>query len=244
MTRVVSGTPWAAVLTIAALIASSCGSQEEGGGAGVQEGTDFGYHREYTATVKADGAAKKVALDSQDERQVVGGSTDVFFGRVIDQTGSEATPPVGPHGLRDPQTQYSVEVTQLIKGDAAGTITVNQLGGYGDDRQAEFPRVPGGDGFLEAGREYLLATKYVEAKDWYQIAVPGAANIEVEDGVHREELERRYEEAYANQIKVNIPLPPATPEEVEERSYRPCWADKSGPAGCDPSDPLPSDNTR
>jgi hypothetical protein len=209
-----------------------------------EEGTDFGDRLEDTATVKSDGAPKEVALDPQDERQVVGGSTDVFFGRVIGRTGSEAAPQFGPRGLQNPQTQYAVEVTQIVKGDATGTVTVNQLGGYGDDGQADFPRVPGGDGFLEAGREYLLATKYVEEKDWYQIVVPGAANIEVEDGAHREELERGYEEAYANQIEVNIPLPPATPEEAEERSYRPCWSDSSGPPGCDPFDPPPSDHPR
>jgi len=226
------------------MLASSCGSQEEGGGAGVQESTNFAYHRKDTATVNADGAAKTVALDSQDERQVVGGSTDVFFGRVIGQTGYEAAPPVGPRGVRDPQTQYAVEVTQVIKGYASNTVTVNQLGGYKEDGSLEFPRVPGGDGFLEVGREYLLATKYVEEKDWYQIVVPGAANIEVEDGAHREELEQTYEEAYANQIEVNTPLPPATPEEIEERSYRPCWSDGSGSPSCDPSDPPPSDHPR
>jgi hypothetical protein len=242
--RMVSGALLTMVLIVTSIIPSSCASQEEGTGAGVQEGTDFGDHREDTSNVKGNGTAKAVALEPQDERQVVGGSSDVFFGLVIERTGSEAGPPVGPRGAREPQTQYAVEVTQIIKGDATGTITVNQTGGYGDDGSLEFPRVPGGDRFLEARREYLLATQYVEEKDWYQIVVPGAANIEVEDKAHREELERGYEEAYANQIEVNTPLPPATPEEVEERSYRHCWSDRSGPPGCDPSDPPPSDSPR
>ena len=232
------------VLIVTSIIASSCAAQEEGTGAGVQEGTDFGDRLEDTSSVKENGTAKAVALDSQDERQVVGGSTDVFFGVVVERTGYEVSPPVGPQGLRDPQTQYAVEVTQTVKGAATGTVTVNQLGGYGEDGRLDFPRVPGGDRFLDAEREYLLATQYVEEKDWYQIVVPGAASIEVESGAHREELERRYEEAYANQIEVNTPLPPATPEEVEERSYRPCWSDGSGPRGCDPSDPVPSGSPR
>lgn len=211
----------------------------------MQEGTDFGDRLEYTSDVKENGTAKAVALDPQDERQVVGGSSDVFFGRLIELTGSEAAPPVGRlYRLREPQTQYSVEVTQVIKGNASGTVTVNQLGGYTEDGYPDFPKVPGGDSFLEPGREYLFATKYVEAKYWYQIASPGVANIEIENGAHREELERVYEEAYANQIEVNLPLPPANPEEVEERSYRPCWSDKSGPPGCDPSDPAPSNSPR
>lgn len=209
----------------------------------MQEGTDFGDHREDTATMEANGAANKAALDPQDERQIVGFSSDVFFGRVVEQTGSEGIPTTKP-GAEIPQTQYAVEVRDAIKGNASGTVTVSQMGGYGEDGQEDFPQGPEGDGFLETGREYLLVTKYDEEKDWYQIVVPGAASIKVEDDAHREELERRYEGAYANQIKVNIPLSPETPEEVEERSYRPCWSDKSGPPGCDPSDPPPSDNTR
>jgi len=45
--------------------------------------------------------------------------------------------------------------------------------------------------------------------------------VEVQGGAYRKELERRYEEAYENEIWVNMPLPPVTFEEVEERTYGP-----------------------
>ena len=58
------------------------------------------------------------------------------------------------------------------------------------------PRTPPGAArFWKKGREYLFATKYVEAKGWHQIVLPGSGVVEVEDEPHREKLERRYQEA-------------------------------------------------
>jgi hypothetical protein len=99
---------------------------------------------------------------------------------------------------------------------------------------------------LERGREHLFATKYVEPKAWYQIIGPRGGVVKVEDAAHRRELEQRFEEAYANQVKLNIPLPPVTFEEVDKLQYRPCWLDKSGPSGCTPLmyPPPPRRSTR
>lgn len=162
------------------------------------------------------GEAKKANFYPRDERQLVGGSDDVFFGRVVERTGSEKAPPIGDRQFREPQTQYAVKVTQAIKGGLSGTITVNRRGG-----SPGAPDAPGGGSLLEEGREHLFVSKYVEAKGWHQV-LPGAGVVEVEDGAYRRELERKYEEAFVNQIKVNIPLSPATQEEVDEREYRPC----------------------
>lgn len=229
-----------AALFLLALVASSCVVREEETGAGAQEDTEA-VDREDAAFAKTSDASlpKKASFDPRDERQVVGGSDDVFFGRVVERTGSEKAPPIGSRGFREPQTQYAVEVTQTIKGGLSGIVSVNLRGG-----SPEAPDAPGGGSLLKEGREYMFATKYVGAKGWHQIVLPGAGLIEVEEGAHRKELERRYEEAYENEIWVNMPLPPATPEEVEERTYRPCWPDGSTPPGwdhpCDPSDPPPT----
>lgn len=226
-------TALAAVLLLLVFLASSCAAREEETGAGAQEDTEA-VDREDAAFAKTSDAPlpKAASFDPKDERQVVGGSDDVFFGRVLERTGSEKAPPIGSRGFREPQAQYAVQVTQSIKGRLSDVVTVNRMGGP--------PEAPGVGPLLKEGREYLFATKYVDAKGWHQIVLPTAGVIEVEDGAHRKELQRRYEEAYDNEIWVNLPLPFATPEEVEERTYRPCWPDKSGPPGCDPSDPPPT----
>ncbi|MDP8952070.1 MAG: hypothetical protein M3N18_07510 [Actinomycetota bacterium] len=222
----------AALLVSLAAVASSCAVQEETG-ARVREDTEAGVPEDAALLETSDAPQpKKASFDPSDERQIVGGSTDVFFGRVVQRTGSEKAPPIGRRGFREPQTQYAVKVTRAIKGQVSGTITVNRRGGS--------PEAPGGGSLLERGREHLFATKYVKSKGWYQIIAPRGGVVEVEDAAHRRELGQRFEEALGNQIEVNIPLPPATPEEVDKLEYRPCWPDKSGLPGCDPSDPAPT----
>jgi len=58
-----------------------------------------------------------------DDNVLVGGSNNVFVGKVINQTGS-----IPSHGT--PYTQFSVEVIDNIKGKLEGTVIVNQIGGY------------------------------------------------------------------------------------------------------------------
>lgn len=203
------------------------------------------------AEAAGDGGTKiegKAAIDPKDERQIVGGSTDVFFGRVVEQVGSEGAPTAKP-GAEQPMTQYAVEVTEVIKGDASGTVTINQLGGYVDDGHENHRHLDliEGDSLMEPGQEYLFSTNYVEEKDWYQIVLAGVGNVEVKDKAQRQELEQKFEEAEANQVEVNIPSPPSS-EEIEKRTYRPCRPEGSNPRGaelpCDPSDPLPTGKSR
>ena len=236
------------LLAISGIVACAGTGGDFGAGATDDEGTGTTEEvaeksRESTVPSQVSNAPQgKLAIDSKDERQIVGRSTDVFFGRVVEQSGSEGAPTTKP-GFEEPQTQYAVQVSEVIKGDASGVLTVNQLGGYADDGHPDFPEVPGGDSLLEPGQEYLFATKYVEEKGWYQIVLPGAANVEVEDEAQRQELKQKFEEAEANHVKVSIPSGAPTPEEIEKRSYRHCWPYGSNPRGadlaCDPSDPLP-----
>ncbi len=199
---------------------------------------------EQKAEAAEDGATKikgKGAIDPKDESQIVGSSSDVFFGWVVKRSGSEGAPTTKP-GFEQPMTQYAAEVTEAIKGDASGRVTVNQLGGYVDNGHEGLDLIKG-DSLLESEQEYLFATNYVEEKDWYQIVLAGVANIKVEDEAQRQELKQRFEEAKASQVKVNVPSGPPSLEEVEKRYYRPCWPDGSTPPGwdrpCDPTDPLP-----
>lgn len=167
----------------------------------------------------------KAAIDPKNERQIVGFSSDVFFGRVIERAGSEGTPTTKP-AAEVPMTQYTVEVTEGIKGDVSGTVTVNQLGGYEDDGSGGDGKqlnLIDGDPLLEPGQEYLFATNYVPEEGWYQIVLNGAANVKVEDKAQRRGLKEKFEKA--------------------KLKYRPCRPDGSNPRGkdlpCDSSDPLP-----
>src|SRR3954464_15417341 len=73
-------------------------------------------------------------LDPTDDRALAAYATDIFIGRVLDQTGAVGAPTSAP-GQELPQSQFAVEVLHLLKGPAAGVVTVNQVGGL--DMQAE-----------------------------------------------------------------------------------------------------------
>ena len=64
------------------------------------------------------------AFNVEDEKKLVGFATDVFFGRVVEQVGSEGIPTSVP-GATVKQTQFSVAVGVSIKGMLLGTVTVN-----------------------------------------------------------------------------------------------------------------------
>src|SRR6187551_1046738 len=62
-------------------------------------------------------------LDPTDDRALATYGTDIFIGRVLDQTGATGAPTSAP-GQELPQSQFAVEVLQLLKGQAAGVVTV------------------------------------------------------------------------------------------------------------------------
>lgn len=198
-------------------------------------------------TTRANEAHAKAAIDPKDDGQVVGFSSDVFFGRVVERAGSEGAPTTKP-GAEVPMTQYTVEVTEVIKGDASGRVLVNQLGGYVDDGHEDHEHLDllDGDPLLEPGQEYLFATNYVPEESWYQIVSNGAGDVKVADKAQRQELKEKFEKAKANEVKPKSLREEMSDEEKAARDYTPCLPDGSNPRGkewedlpCDPSDPLP-----
>lgn len=193
-------------------------------------------------TTQVNEAHAMLTFDPSDERKLMGESTDVFFGRIIEQVGSEGAQTSAP-GFEKPQTQFAVEVGETIKGDATGTVTVNQAAGYEDDGHADHKHLTlvEGDELLEPGQEYLLYTIYSEREGWYNLTVPAApTHVPINSQEERAKEEKEAREAKQNQVNVDPkgPPPPADPG-----PGRPCPPDgRKPPPGlppCDPSAPLP-----
>ena len=144
----------------------------------------------------------------------MGFADDVFVGRVLRKVGEVGLPTIEPDH-RIAQTQFAVEVTQSIKGELAGTVTVNQRGGHQEytatrdspelgirsgDRVRELVLFDG-DPLLEPGREYLLVTKRSRRKGWHEIATPGFGDVSLgEDGEGAVRVVDRFTRAAEHQI--------------------------------------------
>ena len=141
--------------------------------------------------------APTYAFDARDERRLVGYATNVFIGRVAGEAGNEGAPLSGPGEKVLPQTQFSVEVLENVKGALGGTVTVNQTGGYTEEgRKARVE----GSSLLEPGREYLFATGYDEEKGWYTVVAQPFGAVLIEGEERRAQIGERFERAEEEQI--------------------------------------------
>lgn len=116
--------------------------------------------------------APQLTYNRSDIRAVAGVFSDIFVGRVVKKIGTQ------DGGGGPVSTLYSVIVVDSLKGDAKGTVTVRQLGGYhnfqwtvieGDLGEVSpiFDRKKLKESFLQPGETYLLVTSYSSEKDRY-----------------------------------------------------------------------------
>jgi hypothetical protein len=133
-----------------------------------------------------------------DPRELVGFATNVFVGQVVEETGSEGVPLSGPGERAVPRTQFSVEVLKNVKGDAEGTITVSETGGY-DEEEGREVRVEG-DSPLQPGKKYLFVTSYNSEEGWYAVVAQPFGDVLVEGEAQQTDLEERFEQAQEEQI--------------------------------------------
>ena len=133
-------------------------------------------------------------LDPTDDRALAAYATDIFIGRVLDQTGAVGAPTSAP-GQELPQSQFAVEVLHLLKGPAAGVVTVNQVGGL--DMQAEEIMLLEGDPLLRPGAIELFLVVSVPEREWYQIVAGGYGHVPADDPSRRETLIDRFAQATA-----------------------------------------------
>src|ERR687898_1987937 len=104
------------------------------------------------------------AFNPRDDRALAGYATDIFIGRVLDQTGAAGAPTSAP-GQELPQSQFAVEVLDVVKGQAGGVVTVNQVGGL--DTQVGELMLLEGDLLLRPGASELFLLVSVPKRGWY-----------------------------------------------------------------------------
>lgn len=128
------------------------------------------------------------AVDVTDDRKLVGSADNVFVGKVLAKVGNKKLD-------RLPETQFSVQVEESIKGSLSREVVVNQMGYYGlfnvwSEHQG--PR-------LERGKTYLFVTSYHAGENWHTL-VPIYGQLEITSEEERERLVARFTQAFAEQI--------------------------------------------
>jgi hypothetical protein len=196
------------VLTVMAIVGIALGgcanqaspSPESGNLAATPDATQSQAHEECE-----DEAIVEHAFSSSDDSDLVGFADNVFVGRVEKRVGdkpleSRVVPdPDDPEGPAPstPQTQFSVEVLENVKGKLGGAVTVSQQGSYDPERGCV--TLMEDDPLLEPGQEIMFFTRRDEGRGWHHIFSAGYGDVRIDDEQHREELVRRFERAQKNQ---------------------------------------------
>ncbi len=134
------------------------------------------------------------ALDPRDDRAMAAYATDIFIGQVLGQTGDTGAPTSAP-GQEVPQSQFAVEVRHVVKGEAAGVVTINQVGGQ--DAQARRMMLFEGDALLRSGRSELFLVVHIPEMGWYQIVAASHGHLPADDVAERQTLIDRFTLAVA-----------------------------------------------
>lgn len=143
-------------------------------------------------------------VDVTDDRKLVGISDNVFIGKVIALTGNKPnTPPpeAGDIPGFSPQTQFSVEVLENIKGNLNGTITVSQYGGY-ERRMIVVKQLvlATGDKLLQPDETYLFATGYNNIDGWHTLTASKYGNLPISDQTDYLNKKERFNKAFSQEI--------------------------------------------
>jgi hypothetical protein len=137
-------------------------------------------------------------LDPRDDRALAGYATDIFIGRVLDQSGAVGAPTSAP-GQELPQSQFAVEVLHVVKGQTGGVVTVNQVGGL--DTQAAEIMLLEGDALLRPGASELFLVVFVPERGWYQIVAAGYGHRPADDPAQREALVDRFAQVTSPSVR-------------------------------------------
>jgi hypothetical protein len=146
-------------------------------------------------------------FDVFSDEPLVGGSNNVFVGKVNKQIGSESSP--GYHGI---EGQFDVTVLFNIKGRLDGNIVVDQMGGL---KNGVFQMISGGattpeEYILQPGTTYLFASRNRGREDRHVISVPGRSwqlisndsklsSAELLSVIMKDPNVIKYKEAYINE---------------------------------------------
>ncbi|WNF21139.1 hypothetical protein [Mesobacillus jeotgali] len=128
------------------------------------------------------------AFDVTDPKRLVGWADNVFIGKVEGQSGT-----YDEDGMVE--TQFQVQVSENIKGELHGGITVNQQGGY----EGKNLILMENDQLLKEGESYLFISRKNEEKNWHTV-VPVYGDILIKSEEHKAELLNKYYQAYQEEI--------------------------------------------
>lgn len=145
------------------------------------------------------------SINVTDDRELVGAVHNVFIGKVIAQTGTKSnTPPpeAGDTPGFSPQTQFSVEILENIKGNLNGIITVSQYGGYKEKEGVNRLALFEGDKLLEPGKTYLFATRFNDIDGWHTIFVPNYGDLPITDQTDYKNKLEKFKKAFTQEIPI------------------------------------------
>lgn len=139
------------------------------------------------------------------------------MGRVSEKVGTDNPTFEGHEGQvvsSSVSTQFSVEVLENIKGELAGTVTVNQTGGVAEYTASEdFPekgvkkgqrvqelQLAEEDPLLEPGQEVLFVTGFDREKDRHEIVANRFGDLRIKDKQDRAEKVKKFKDAKNNAV--------------------------------------------
>jgi hypothetical protein len=151
--------------------------------------------------------------DLSSDKVLVGGSHNVFVGKVVRQMGNKSIrPELGA------ETQFEVHAVYNIKGELKGNVIVDQVGGYKNGKfyMVQSDLLVGGgsipeDYLLKPGSTYLFASRKDDKEDWNIISAPPydwqliskdskLGDIQLRDLVENNKRVKELEAAYPNEI--------------------------------------------
>lgn len=127
-------------------------------------------------------------FDVTDDRKLADFADNIFVGEVVARTGQVMD-------KRIPETQFSVQVLENIKGSLPDLVTVNQEGG----RVWGQPVLIEGDSLVERGKTYLFVTRHSAVEEWYTL-VSVYGRLEISNDSERLQLVERFRVATEEQI--------------------------------------------
>ena len=142
-------------------------------------------------------------FDASEKPQLVGYSEAVFSGRAVRLAGEEPLMSTIPDDPGQPQEQWEVEVSEVLKGEgiqgltSGATVVVNVAGGE-DPRTGERVVIssagstpPAVDEPVEKGASYMFAVRDDEENDWLVLSAQPQGKVQVET---RQDYDRVREE--------------------------------------------------
>ncbi|CAM3785678.1 hypothetical protein [Mesobacillus zeae] len=126
--------------------------------------------------------------DNYQDKEVLSRSADnIFIGEVIEESGDRKA-------IGGASTQFSVRITQNLKGALIGDVTINQMGGYYKEKGKLYLLQYENDSMLQPGQMYVFAVNRNKPKNWYNM-VPKYGKVPVKTEQEKYRLIKEFKRA-------------------------------------------------